>query len=655
MRCRWAGGRVPACSVEVSSEETRMRMPGKTALWSLVLAGLAAGPISPDADAQGLEYVKAHYTKYDYQVPMRDGVTLFTSVYAPKDRSQSYPILINRTPYSARPYGVDRYRPDLGPSERFAKEGYIFVYQDVRGRWMSEGDFVHVRPNVARSVGEKAIDDSTDAWDTIAWLTKKLENHNGRVGVWGISYPGYYTSASLINAHPALKAASPQAPVTDWFAGDDWHHNGAFFLTHAFNFMARFGRPRPEPTKKFDFVFDHGTPDAYDYFLRLGPLANAEKRHFKGEVAFWKELMEHGHYDAFWKARNLRPHLKGIRPAVLTVGGWFDAENLFGALETYRSIESQSPQAANTLVMGPWVHGGWARGTGEALGAVQFNAKTSTFYQEKIEFPFFEYYLKDKGKAVHPEAWVFITGKNEWSQFQAWPPREAKARALVLQPQGRLTLADSAVQGSDEAATTHDAFVSDPAKPVPYIADIAPEMKKEYMIADQRFASRRPDVLSYLTDVLEEDVTLVGPIHAKLHVATSGTDSDWVVKLIDVYPDDFPDPDPNPTGERMGGYQQLVRGDVLRGKFRNGLDRPEPFTPDQPTPVNFTLPDTGHTFRPGHRIMVQIQSSWFPLVDRNPQKFLDIYSAQEADFQKANQKVFLSKEHPSQLEVLVLP
>ncbi len=327
---------------------------------------------------------------------------------------------------SARPYGVDRYRPDLGPSERFAKEGYIFVYQDVRGRWMFEGDFVHVRPNVARSVGEKAIDDSTDAWDTIEWLTKKLENHNGRVGVWGISYPGYYTSASLINAHPALKAASPQAPVTDWFVGDDWHHNGAFFLTHAFNFMARFGRPRPEPTKKFDFVFDHGTPDAYDYFLRLGPLANAEKRHFKGEVAFWKELMEHGHYDAFWKARNLRPHLKGIRPAVLTVGGWFDAENLFGALETYRSIESQSPQAANTLVMGPWVHGGWARGTGEALGAVQFNAKTSTFYQEKIEFPFFECYLKDKGKAVHPEAWVFITGKNEWSQFQAWPPARPK-------------------------------------------------------------------------------------------------------------------------------------------------------------------------------------------------------------------------------------
>ncbi|WP_406696143.1 CocE/NonD family hydrolase [Singulisphaera sp. Ch08] len=632
-----------------------MRVPGKSTVLTFLLGTFVAGLTTRQVAAQGLEYVKSHYTKFDYQVPMRDGVTLFTSVYAPKDHSQKYPILINRTPYSARPYGVDRYRPDLGPSESFAKEGYIFVYQDVRGRWMSEGDFVHVRPNVARSGGDKSIDDSTDAWDTIDWLTKKLENHNGRVGVWGISYPGYYTSASLINAHPALKAASPQAPVTDWFVGDDWHHNGAFFLTHAFNFMARFGRPRPEPTKKFDFVFDHGTPDAYEFFLRLGPLSNAEKTHFKGEVSFWKELMEHGSYDEFWKARNLRQHLKEIRPAVLTVGGWFDAENLFGALETYRSIESQSPNASNTLVMGPWIHGGWARGTGESLGSVQFNAKTSSYYQETIEFPFFEYYLKDKGKAVHPEAWVFITGKNEWSQFSAWPPRNAKPRSLVFLPKGRLAIDGSTDEALDQDSKAHDDYVSDPDRPVPYIADIAPEMKKEYMIADQRFASRRPDVLTYSTAVLEEDVTIVGPINAKLHVSTSGTDSDWVVKLIDVYPDDFPDPEKNPTGERMGGYQQLVRGDVIRGKFRNGLDRPEAFTPDQPTPVNFTLPDTGHTFRPGHRIMVQIQSSWFPLVDRNPQKFMDIYSAKESDFQKANQKVYRSKEHPSHIEVLVLP
>lgn len=441
--------------------------------------------------------------------------------------------------------------------------------------------------------------------------------------------------------------------------GDDWHHNGAFFLTHAFNFMARFGRPRPEPTKKFDFEFDHGTPDAYEFFLRLGPLANAEKRHFKGEVSFWKELMGHGTYDEFWKARNLRPHLKEIRPAVLTVGGWFDAENLFGALETYRSIETQSPNAANTLVMGPWVHGGWARGTGESLGSVQFNAKTSSYYQEKIEFPFFEHYLKDRGKAVPPEAWVFLTGKNEWSQFKSWPPQDAKPRSLVLRSQGRLALTDSArdeIEPEPDAdSKPHDEFVSDPDRPVPYIADIAPEMKKEYMIADQRFASRRPDVLTYSTEVLEEDVTLVGPINAKLHVSTSGTDSDWVVKLIDVYPDDYPDLEKYPAGERMGGYQQLVRGDVIRGKFRNGLDRPEAFTPDQPTAVHFTLPDTGHTFRPGHRIMVQIQSTWFPLVDRNPQKYMDIYAAKESDFQRASQKVFRSKEHPSRLEVLVLP
>jgi putative CocE/NonD family hydrolase len=632
-----------------------MPRPGRSAVRSLLLVTLVAGLTPRHVAAQGLEYVKANYTKFDYQVPMRDGKTLFTSVYVPKDHTQKYPILLNRTPYSARPYGVDRYRGDLGPSEFFGKGGYIHVYQDVRGRWMSEGEFVHVTPNVARSQGDKAVDDSTDAWDTIDWLIKHIQNHNGRVGIWGISYPGYYTSAAIIDAHPALKAASPQAPVTDWFVGDDWHHNGAFFLTHAFNFMARFGRPRPEPTKKFDFVFDHGTPDAYAFFLRMGPLSNAETTHFKGQVSFWRELMQHGTYDEFWQARNLRQHLKAIRPAVLTVGGWFDAENLFGALETYRSIESTSPNASSTLVMGPWVHGGWARGSGESLGAVQFNAKTAAYYQEKIEFPFFEHYLKDQGKAPHPEAWVFLTGKNEWSEFAAWPPREAKTRSLYLRSRGRLSFEKPDDSGADQDDRAHDEYVSDPDKPVPYIADIASEMKKEYMVADQRFAARRPDVLTYVTDVLEEDVTVVGPIDAKLHVSTSGTDSDWVVKLVDVYPDDFPDPEKNPAGERMGGYQQLVRGDVIRGKFRDSLERPKPFNPDQPTAVNFRLPDTGHTFRPGHRIMVQIQSSWFPLVDRNPQKFMDIYSAKETDFQKASQKVYRSKSLPSHLDVLVLP
>jgi len=635
-----------------SDRPTRHRKPSRYLRFVMLLT-LALGLMPRQSSAQGLEYVRAHYTKFDYQIPMRDGIKLFTSVYAPKDHSKTYPILLNRSPYSARPYGVDSYRSDLGPSAHFSKGGYIFVYQDVRGRWMSEGEFVHVKPALARSQGDKVADDSTDAWDTIDWLIKNVRNHNGRVGMWGISYPGYYTANALIDAHPALKAASPQAPVVDWFVGDDWHHNGAFFLAHAFNFMSRFGRPRPMPTKKFDYVFDFGTPDGYDFFLRMGPLAKADTLYFKGEVLFWKELMEHGTYDEFWKSRNLRPHLKGVRPAVLTVGGWFDAENLFGALETYRAIESSTPEASNALVMGPWVHGGWARGDGDSLGAVQFHAKTSRDYQERIEFPFFEYHLKDRGKAQDTEAWIFLTGKNEWTEFAAWPPTEAKPRSLYLGPEGRLSFEPAASPDQDSSA--HDEYVSDPAKPVPFIADVTTEMKKEYMIADQRFASRRPDVLSYVTDVLQDDVTLVGPIEARLHVSTSGTDSDWVVKLIDVYPDDYPDAEKYPAGERMGGYQQLVRGDVLRGKFRDTLEEPRPFTPNEPTAVNFRLPDVGHTFRPGHRIMVQIQSSWFPLVDRNPQKAIDIYSAKASDFQKANQKVFRSKELPSRLEVLVLP
>ncbi len=604
------------------------------------------------AEAQGVEFIEAHYTKFEYRIPMRDGTKLFTAVYAPKDRSKTYPILLTRTPYSVAPYGVDRYPKSLGPKDAFGREGYIFVYQDVRGRNMSEGQFVNMRPVLSHHGKPDEIDESTDAWDTIDWLIKHVENHNYRVGMWGISYPGFYTAVALVDAHPALKAASPQAPVVDWFVGDDWHHNGAFFLPHAFNFLARFGRSRPEPTKKMNAPFDHGTPDGYQFFLRMGPLANADATYFKGEIGFWNELMQHGTYDDFWKSRNLRQHLKGIRPAVMTVGGWFDAENLFGALETYRTIEATTPSARNVLVMGPWYHGGWSRDAGESLGAVRFNAKTSNTYTDEIELPFFEFHLKGKGNSEHPEAWVFLTGRNEWHKFNAWPPRDAKPRSLYFHENGRLSFDPPP---SSEKGEGFDEYVSDPAKPVPFIGEIANDMKREYMVADQRFAGRRPDVLTYVTEPLETDVTVAGPIQAALTVSTTGTDSDWVVKLIDVYPDDFPDPEPNPTVVRMGGYQQLVRGDVMRGKFRNGLDKPEAFTPGEPTAVPFKLQDIFHTFRSGHRIMVQIQSSWFPLVDRNPQRFVDIYGAKESDFQKATQRVYRSGEKNSHIDVLSLP
>ncbi len=627
---------------------SRFQLCEKTVSWFVLLCTLIV-PASK-ASAQGLDVVKAAYTKYEYRIPMRDGKRLFTAVYVPKDQAKTYPILLNRTPYSCKPYGVDQYRENLGPSALFSKAGYIFVYQDVRGRWASEWEFVDMRPQLSANHGPQEIDESTDTWDTIDWLVKNVRNHNGKVGMAGISYPGFYTSAGMIDAHPALVACSPQAPIVDWFIGDDWHHNGALQLPHAFNFMAKNGHKRPEPSKKIDHKFDHETPDAYDFFLRLGPLPNADAQYYKGDVPFWNEVMKHGNYDDFWKARNLRPHLKQIRPAVMTVGGWFDAENLFGALETYKQVETSSPNTTNVLVMGPWVHGGWSGGDGETLGHVSFNAKTAVFYREQIEFPFFEFHLKGEGKAVHPEAWVFETGTNVWRQYDSWPPKNFAMRSFYLTSGGRLS---SEPPKQTDAESNYDEYPSDPAKPVPYLDKVSINMAPEYMTADQRHASRRPDVLVYQTDILETDTVLSGPIEVELHVSTSGTDSDWVVKLIDVYPNDYPDPKENPTGVKMGGYQQLIRGDVFRGKFRKSFEKPEPFVPNQPDKVKFTIPDICHVFRPGHRMMVQVQSTWFPLIDRNPQTFVDIYTAKPTDFQKATQRVFRTTTMPSRITVRV--
>lgn len=611
----------------------------------LALAVFLAAPFLP---GQGLEYVKANYTKYEYTIPMRDGKKLFTAVYAPKDASKTYPIMLCRTPYSVAPYGTDSYPANLGPNELFGKEGYIFVYEDVRGRWMSEGEYVNVRPYNPRK-GPRDIDESTDTWDTIDWLVKRIPNNNGRVGMWGISYPGFYVSAGIIDAHPALKAASPQAPISDWFVGDDFHHNGTFYLPHAFRFFAGFGHPRPEPiTKEPPRANPTDNPNGYDYFLRMGTLANLNEKVFKNDVGFWNEMMRHGTYDEFWQARNLRPHLKSIRPAVMTVGGWFDAEDLFGALQTYASVEKNSPGAHNTLVMGPWYHGGWERGDGDRLGAVGFGSKTSQFYRENIELPFFNFYLKDKGKLDAPEAWVFETGTNQWQRYDAWPPRDAKARTLYFLSGGKLGF-----EPPPAASDAYDEYVSDPARPVPFIGNIAQGMTREHMVDDQRFASTRPDVLVYESEPLTEDMTVAGPVTPSLQVSTTGTDSDWVVKLIDVYPDDFPNPQPNPTGVQMGGYQQLLRGEAMRGKFRNSFTKPEPFQPGKAAKVEYAMPDVCHVFRKGHRIMVQVQSSWFPLVDRNPQQFMDIYQAKTADFQKATQRVYRSAALPSGVRVMV--
>jgi putative CocE/NonD family hydrolase len=617
----------------------------------------ATATATPDAEIR--DYIKSHYTKYEHLIPMRDGVKLFTSVYVPKDDSQTYPILLMRTPYSVAPYGVDKYPDTFRLNPAFMKAGYIFVNQDVRGRWMSEGEYVNIRPHTVSRRGDKDIDESTDTYDTIDWLVKNVKGNNGKVGQWGISYPGFYTVCGMIDAHPALKAASPQAPVTEWFIGDDWHHNGAFMLPHAFNFMFGFGKARPEPTRKFGRTpFDHETPDGYKFFLEMGPLKNADKKYYKGEIAFWNEVMQHGSYDDFWKARNVRQHIKNIKPAVLTVGGWFDAENLFGALETFKHAEANNPpKAGNHLVMGPWVHGGWNRQDGDKLGDVQFNAKTAEFYRDKIEFPFFEYHLKSTLTPQHPKAWVFETGTNTWRKYDAWPPKEATATSYHLGADGKLRSASDAgqrVSAGANGAAAFDEYVSDPAKPVPFINKTTIGMAQEYMTADQRFAAARPDVLVYQTGVLTNDLTIAGPIEVELYVSTTGTDADWVVKVIDVYPDDYPDPDPNPTQVKMGGYQQLVRGDVFRGKFRNSFEKPEPFEPGKPTLVKFKLPDTLHAFRPGHRLMIQVQSTWFPLIDRNPQTFCDIYTADEKDFQKQTHRVYHDASHPSHVTFGVL-
>ncbi|NLV30915.1 MAG: CocE/NonD family hydrolase [Acidobacteria bacterium] len=590
------------------------------------------------------------YDKREVRIPMRDGRRLFTAVYAPRDASRPYPILLQRTPYGVAPYGADAYPQSLGPSDELARDGFIFAYQDVRGSMMSEGDFVHMRPLGTARRGN-GTDESTDAWDTIDWLVRNIPNNNGRVGVWGISYPGFYAAAAMIDAHPALRAVSPQAPIADWFVGDDFHHNGAFFLAHSFGFLAGYGYPRRAPTTELPKPYSWPVPDSYDFFLEMGPLREANRKVFKGRVPFWNELMRHGDYDDFWKARALRPHLENIRPAVMTVGGWFDAEDLFGTLAVYQAVEASSPAAHNILVMGPWDHGGWAQSDGAALGAVRFGAETAVHYRREIELPFFRHFLKGSGGLDLPEASLFLTGANEWRSHSHWPPRSGRPTSFYLREGG--SLAREPDRG--DAAGAFDQYTSDPRRPVPYIDRKAAGMARDYMVGDQRFAAARADVLTYATGPLEEDLTVAGPVIVSLKVSTTGTDSDFVVKLIDAYPEEGPAARAGARDGSMGGYQQLLRGEPFRGKYRNSFSRPEPFVPGRITPVEFSMPDVYHTFRRGHRVMVQVQSSWFPLVDVNPQRFVDIYGAGESDFQEAVQRIHRSRSAASSITLIRLP
>ena len=607
-----------------------------------IIAGFALIVIICFARAQNSGFsgiVESQYQKQEVRIPMRDGVRLFTAVYSPRDTTRDYPIMLHRTPYSVDPYGADSYPSRLGPSVELQSEGFIFVYQDVRGRMMSEGEFVNMTPYRPDKKNSQDTDESSDAWDTIDWLVRNIPNNNGKVGMWGISYPGFYAAAGAIDAHPALMAVSPQGPIADWFIGDDFHHNGAFFISHAFGFLSSFGRLRSELTTKPAPSFVFPTGDGYEFFLdMIGPLKEANRKYFKNDIPFWNEIMEHDTYDDFWQSRNLRPHLKNIRPAIMTVGGWFDAENLFGTLGTYRAIEDQSPDAYNILVMGPWYHGAWAHSGVNYLGDVYVGPETSEFYRREIEYPFFMHFLKDVKELDLPEAFIFDTGRHEWKKEEVWPPQpKTSARKLQLCGDGMLLWDSCDEKPKNSKKDDFEEYVSDPSRPVPFMNNVSTGMEREYMTADQRFAARRPDVLVYSTGTLESDVTVHGPVGVSLNVSTTGTDADFVVKLVDVYPDEL---ESARYGNTMKGYQQLVRGEPFRGKFRNNFSRPEPFIPGNVTRIEYVMPDIAHTFRRGHKIMVQIQSSWFPLIDRNPQKYLSIGKAEARDFEKATHRIF---------------
>ncbi len=602
----------------------------------------------PYSYKQDSAFIRDNYEKKEYQVEMRDGVRLFTQVYAPKDQSRPYPILLQRTPYSCQPYGANAYPRRLGPNPYMLRDLYIIVYQDVRGRYASEGKFIEMTPHLDKKTRPTDVDEASDTYDTIDWLIKNIRNNNGKVGQWGISYPGFFASAGALSQHPALKASSPQAPIAD-LRRDDAFHNGAFMLAANFGFYPYFqdqSAPRQDDPEPY---FEIENPDGYDFYLNtVGTTENTETNFYKGRNSYYHENFEHPDYDEHWQKRNLLPHLKGIQHAVLVVGGWYDAEDLYGTFHTYEAIERQNPGIKNNIVVGPWPHGGWAGNSGQTLGDIDFGSKVSPYFQEKIEAPFFRHYLYDENTDFNlPEATVFETGSNQWRTFDTYPPKDLKTKQLYLRDGGKLAF------DPPTATKSNSAFVSDPNHPVPYSGKINDPVIRSYMVEDQRFASQRPDVLTFSTEVLEADLTLAGPIEAFLKVSTTGTDADWVVKVIDVYPVDTPRNRQKPEVV-FGGYQQLVRSEIIRGKYRNDPAKPEPFKPNAITDVSLELQDVLHTFKKGHKVMVQIQSSCFPWADRNPQKFMNIFKAKPADYQIATHKVYHQKEAASYLKIGVL-
>jgi putative CocE/NonD family hydrolase len=613
-------------------------------------------PVAQTPFGQDSSWIRNNYTKKELMVPMRDGVKLFTAIYIPKDNSEPHPILLNRTPYSCSPYGENEFRAFWDNHwKQYMRRNYIIVIQDVRGRWMSEGEFVDVRPYIENKKANET-DEATDTYDAVDWLIKNIPNNNGKVGTLGISYPGFYATMAALSGHPALVAASPQAPVTDWYMGDDFHHNGAFFMMDGFSFYSSFGKPRPKPTTKGSPGFEFPTRDSYKFYLEAGTTKNLAKL-MGDSIYFWQELYKHPDLDDWWKARNVRNFVQNIpqNTATLVVGGLFDAEDCYGAWRTYEAIEKKSKNN-NRILMGPWSHGQWSRGEGNALGNIRFDSNTSWYYQNEIEVPFFIHHLEGKANIDHlAEATIFFTGDNKWRNFQEWPIKNMKMTPLYLHGKEKLLWTAPASKNN------FSEYVSDPAKPVPYTEDVHFRRTNAYMTDDQRFASRRSDVLTFQTEILNEDVTLGGTVIADLFTSLTGTDADFIVKVIDVLPSDFQYPDERYDSGRngsdfypMGDYQMLVRGEVMRGKYRNSFEKPQPFVPNKVEKVRFELPDVAHVFKKGHRIMVQIQSTWFPLVDRNPQKFVNIYEAEESDYQKTTIKIWHDNTFPSSIILPVI-
>ena len=613
-------------------------------LAALVALGLIDGP---RVTAQEPVFdVKANYVKRDYMVPMRDGTRLFTIVYAPRDTTRTYPVLLFRTPYAIRPYEPDSFRIVLGPSPEFDRDGYIFIFQDVRGKFRSEGEFEVQRPFKAVKRTPKDVDESSDTYDTIDWLLKSIPRNTGRVGMWGISYPGWQVVMGMMNAHPALKAASPQASPANMFIGDDFHHNGAFRLAYAFSWLAGNARTRAGQGTASGGAFTYGTPDGYRFFMDAGAPGRIDSLYFRGGVPAWNDFMKHPDYDQYWQAQNLLKDLNTV-PAdlpILNVAGWFDAEDFYGPMAIYYELEKLHPKNRSILAVGPWLHGGWNSMAGDQLGNIRFGSPTGRHFQTEIQFPFFQCHLKDRCGKPLPEATVFETGSNMWRTYDTWPPKTGTKRRLYFHSGGKLSFDPPRAAGYDE-------YVHDPSKPVPFTAETRTTLGHLWMIEDQRFAATRPDVLAYESEPLTEDVTIAGPIIASLHASTSGTDADWIVKLIDVLPGDTPNNDPNPANVRMGHFQMLLAGEVFRAKYRDSYERPTPMVPGRPTRIEFDLRDRYHTFKKGHRIMVQVQSSWFPAIDRNPGIFTDIYHAKPADYRKTTQRVYRT---PGQASHLVL-